>query len=182
MNPSGQAVHMAWNSGMQSYRQMQRESACVHTNALQMISCQVPDCTAPGVQSSHFLENTSICLHTEPDGPAFQKAPAFTFLYKSSFTGLEEAAADNTTVSLVCGRNSAKFFQHLEKSGHPVNPSGNGIYQIHTGMPVHSYAVIMPEPGKPECSWLELLIRLAGEKCQEKHIYCPSCSFQIAEF
>ena len=59
MNPSGQAVHMAWNSGMQSYRQMQRESACVHTNALQMISCQVPDCTAPGVQSSHFSHKQS---------------------------------------------------------------------------------------------------------------------------
>ena len=74
MNLSGQAVHMAWNSGMQLYGQMQKESACVHTNALQMISCQVPDCTAPGVQSGHFLENTSICLHTEPDGPAFQIA------------------------------------------------------------------------------------------------------------
>ena len=59
-----------WNAvGMQW-----EESACVHTNALQMISCQVPDCTAPGVQSGHFLENTSICLHTEPDGPAFQIA------------------------------------------------------------------------------------------------------------
>lgn len=117
MNLSGQAVHMAWNSGMQLYRQMQKESACVHTNALQMISCQVPDCTAPGVQSSHFLENTSICLHTEPDGPAFQKAPAFTFLYKSSFTGLEEAAAHNATVSLACGRNSAKFSRIWKNPG-----------------------------------------------------------------
>lgn len=99
MNPSGQAVHMAWNSGMQLYRQTQKESGCVHTNALQMISCQVPDWTAPGVQSSHFSHKQAFswkhfyCLHTEPDGPAFQKAPAFTFLYKSSFTGLEEAAA-----------------------------------------------------------------------------------------
>lgn len=89
---------------------------------------------------------------------------------------------DNTTVLLVCGRNCAKFFQHLEESGYPVNPSGNGIYQINTGMPVQAYAIIMPELGKLECIWLELLIRLAGEKCQEKHIYCPSCSFQIAEF
>jgi len=59
-----------------------------------------------------------------------------------------------------------------------VNPSGNGIYQINTGMPVQAYAIIMPELGKLECIWLELLIRLAGEKCQENTYTARHAAFK----
>lgn len=122
------------------------------------------------------------CLYEEPEESAFQKALAFTFIYKSLFTDLEETAVDNTTVSLVCGKNSEEFFQYLDESGYPVNQSGNGIYQINICMPVHAYVIVMPELVKPECNWLASLIRLAGGKCQEKYIICSECSFHTAEF
>lgn len=120
------------------------------------------------------------CLHTEPSETSFQKAIAFSFLYKSSLPN-DEACEDNTTVSILCKKNPAGFFRYLTESGFKIEKCRNGIYHVHIEMPIQVFITILQELDRKDCFLVDSLLKQASGECSEALIF-PECIFHVAEY
>lgn len=120
------------------------------------------------------------CLHTEPSETSFQKAIAFSFLYKSSLPN-DEACEDNTTVSILCKKNPAGFFRYLTESGFKIEKCRNGIYHVHIEMPIQVFITILQELDSKDCFLVDSLLKRASGECSEALIF-PECIFHVAEY